>query len=138
VLRLGRRIRAVRSSDGGFGLVEVVISMFLFAIIAMAALPVLWNGMSISARNAKTATATQLAAKELEIARAAATSCASLRTFSTASPAPFTDAAGSSYSVQRNPVTCPTAFPTTVPYVSTVTSGGTSLASVTTKILVKQ
>lgn len=43
----------------GFSLVEVVIAMFLLGIIAIAILPVMWNGITFSSQQANTATATR-------------------------------------------------------------------------------
>lgn len=48
-----------REDDEGFGLVEVVIAMFLLGIIAVALLPALWNGIVQSTRQSATATATR-------------------------------------------------------------------------------
>lgn len=46
-------------ADDGFGLVEVIIAMVLLAIIAMALLPALWNGIRYSAEQSSVATATR-------------------------------------------------------------------------------
>lgn len=44
-------------SDGGLGLVEIIIGMFLLAVIAIAIVPALWQGMQYSIEQSATATA---------------------------------------------------------------------------------
>lgn len=128
--------RESSSIDGGFGLLEVVIAMFLFAIIAMAALPAFATAQRASAQNATIATASQLASRDIESARAAAVTCTGLRTYATASATTTTDPRGLSYSVARSPITCPAAFPAVIPYTTTVSVGTATYATVSTKILV--
>ncbi|KQZ83955.1 hypothetical protein ASD56_07945 [Microbacterium sp. Root166] len=48
-----------RESDAGFGLVEVIISMLLLAIIAVALIPLLWQGIRLASTESATATATR-------------------------------------------------------------------------------
>jgi len=48
-------------SDDGFSLVEVIIAMFLFAVISLAVLPLLISGVSMSANNRDVVAATALA-----------------------------------------------------------------------------
>jgi Tfp pilus assembly protein PilV len=49
-----------RTTDSdGLGLVEVVVAMLLLAVIALAMLPSLWEGVSASSRQSATATATR-------------------------------------------------------------------------------
>lgn len=67
-----------RSDDGGFGLIEVVISMLLLAVLAVAFLPVLVSGIKQSAANATIATATQLVNEKLQAAQAVGTVCANV------------------------------------------------------------
>ncbi|SFI37117.1 MULTISPECIES: type IV pilus modification PilV family protein [Microbacterium] len=48
-------------SDDGFSLVEVIIAMFLFAVISLAVLPLLISGVSLSTENRDVVAATTLA-----------------------------------------------------------------------------
>jgi Tfp pilus assembly protein PilE len=48
-----------RFDEAGFGLVEVIIAFFLLAIISVALLPALWNGVIQSSTQATTASATR-------------------------------------------------------------------------------
>lgn len=59
--------------ESGFGLVEIVVSMFMLAILALAFLPLLINGLKTSAANATLATATQLVNEQMQDASAAST-----------------------------------------------------------------
>ncbi|WP_193597247.1 type II secretion system protein J [Microbacterium sp. YJN-G] len=63
--------------EDGFGLVEVVIAMFLLGIVAVAILPVLWSGIQQSSRQSATATATRELNALIEQARDGQT-CAAL------------------------------------------------------------
>ena len=63
--------------ESGFGVIEIVISMFLLALLAAAFLPLLVQGLKQSAANATLATATQLANDQIELVRSA-TKCSEL------------------------------------------------------------
>ena len=63
--------------DRGFGLIEIVVSMFLLGLLAAAFLPLLIQGLKQSAANATLATATQLANDQIELVRSA-TKCSEL------------------------------------------------------------
>lgn len=66
--------------DAGFGLVEIVVSMFILALIAIAFLPLLIQGVQVTANNRSLATATQLVHDQLERARSLDT-CSALVAF---------------------------------------------------------
>ena len=55
--------------DDGFGLVEVVVSMLLFVLLALSFVPLLTKGLEISSRNTASVSATQAATSILEEAR---------------------------------------------------------------------
>ena len=63
--------------ENGFGVIEIVISMFLLALLAAAFLPLLIQGLKQSAANATFVTATQLANDQIELVRSA-TKCSEL------------------------------------------------------------
>jgi prepilin-type N-terminal cleavage/methylation domain-containing protein len=63
--------------DSGFGLIEVVVAMLLLAVIAVAILPALLQGIRYSAEQSSTATATRQINSLIEEARDNP-SCASL------------------------------------------------------------
>lgn len=55
--------------DEGFGLVEVVVAMMLFMLLALSFVPILSRGLELSARNTAAVTATQAATSTLEEGR---------------------------------------------------------------------
>lgn len=66
--------------DEGFGLVEIVVSMLILAVIAIAFLPLLIQGVQVARQNQTIATATQLIHDQIEQARAIGT-CDALAAF---------------------------------------------------------
>lgn len=75
------RLRRPLGEDRGFGMVEVVVALLLFAVMAMATVPLLIRGYQASSHNSTIATANQLAMERLELARSTAIggTCAELR-----------------------------------------------------------
>ena len=65
------RRRHLTNSDGdrGFGLIEIVVAMFLLAIVSLSVLPLLVQDLKLSAANATLANATQLANQQIEMVR---------------------------------------------------------------------
>ena len=128
--------------EHGFGMIEIVVSMFLIALIAIAFIPVLIQGVRISVANTSVATATQLVSQDMERARARGTNCAELRTFADEVLSPVVDKRGVSFQADRDPITCTGTsadYPKTVPFRVVVTETGSSvvLASAATLLLVK-
>ena len=114
--------------SAGFGIVEVIVSMFLLSIMAMAFLPVLVQALQVSKVNASIATATQLLSADLDGARQAVLLCA---------PEAVSRYEGA-FTVTGVWGTCTEERPTTVSYTSTVTDATTNevLAEAVTLILV--
>jgi Tfp pilus assembly protein PilV len=63
-------ITARLRDDDGFGLTEIVVSMFMLALIAVAFLPLLINGLKTSSATATLATATQFLNTQMQKASA--------------------------------------------------------------------
>jgi prepilin-type N-terminal cleavage/methylation domain-containing protein len=59
--------------EDGFGLTEIVVSLFILAILSVAMLPLLVQGLRVAAMNATLATATQLVQDRMELTRSAPT-----------------------------------------------------------------
>jgi len=75
---------AVRRADDerGLGLLEIVISMFLISLIAIAFVPVLMAGLRASEFNSTTATATRLVSQAIDdVQSSRPDSCAALAAF---------------------------------------------------------
>jgi prepilin-type N-terminal cleavage/methylation domain-containing protein len=136
--------------EHGFGLVEILVSMTLLAIILAALAPLLVNSVRVSARNATIAYGTQLVNRQIELARSQSTTCADFTTFLQTVPATETDPRGTSLAITRTPApatvsaavaagtwTCPTATGVQKLAVSvTNVSTGQVLADATTLIAV--
>lgn len=95
------------AGDKGFGLVEIVISMFLLALLAVAFLPLLVDSLRVTVRNATAATATQLVSEQLDAASLIPRTCAGLTAFEGAAVPTVTDERGTVYTPQRDAAACP-------------------------------
>jgi type II secretory pathway pseudopilin PulG len=155
---VGNDRTALLDDEAGFGLVEIVVSMFLLALLAISFLPLLITSLKVTVSNATLATATQLVNQDLEVARSIAATnpnCSSMKTFATATPiAAVSDPRGVVLQPHRSLVTgsgtdasgCPVAqssparaaYPGTVSLRSWVTVGGKTIAEATTLIYVER
>lgn len=120
------------TDERGFGLIEIVVAMFLLAIVSMSVLPLLVQGMKLSSANATLAAATQLANQQIEMVRSQ-TLCGSIV------PATSTvTTQGVNLQVSRTVgSTCPiVGYPITVPVSVSVTRTDTNavVASATTLV----
>ncbi|OIQ85507.1 hypothetical protein GALL_326520 [mine drainage metagenome] len=127
--------------DEGIGLVEIVVSMLIFGIVMITAVPLFVGAIKSAARSAQLASASQIASQQLERARSAATSCAAYKSFLATSPAPLPDARGTIFTIVQTSsasVTCPVGgglLPFTVTVTATVPGAPVS-ASLSTEIWV--
>lgn len=135
----------LRNDESGIGLIEIVVSMFLLALVAMAFLPFLINSFTVTRSNTTLATATQLLDRQFDELRALQpANCATLTTFkaarTTSSPLLVNDADRNTK--LRAVVTvfaCPTnttSSGTTDLTIAILDSAGTTVVSATTKVYV--
>lgn len=127
--RIAERLR----SDTGFGLIEITVSMFLIAALAMAFLPMLIQGLKQSASNTTLATATQLVNERMQLVASAGTVCGNITALG--STEDFTDPRGVVIRVTTTVGTCPTG-PGTVAVTATATRTDTAAVLVTADTLV--
>lgn len=83
-----------RSQDGddGVGIVEIMISLLIFAVIMMSLVPFLINTYTTSMKNSTIASATQIVNQQIELARGASSSCTEFSAFASAgAPTGLTD-----------------------------------------------
>lgn len=112
------RPRVTSGDDRGFGIIEIIVSMFILGLLAAAFLPLLIQGLKLSAANATLATATQLANDQIELARSA-TKCTELVATTTTMvdprnvPLHVVRTVGSCAPVAENPVSVPVAVTVT-------------------------
>lgn len=96
--------------ERGLGLVEIIVAMLLFGLLAMSFLPLLVMAVKASANNARIATASQLAGQQLEQVRAEGDNCASIEALNGAQSS-TTDDQAVIYQPEIIVGTCPAAFP---------------------------
>lgn len=112
-------------SDQGFGMIEVVVAMFLLALLAVAVLPTIISALRLSSTNITLSTATQLLNQQMDEARELADTCAAIQTFAN-DPVGLliTDPRGTVLRVHRQAATCPAVYPSTIRFTSWVTIDG--------------
>ena len=126
------RLRA----DQGFGLIEIVVSMFILALLAIAFAPVLITSLQTTSLNATRATATQLVNERAQLAQASGPSCSAVA--SLGGTQSLTDARGVAISVTTTVAECPTGIGTVrVSAEATRDDTGAVLANVATLVFVE-
>jgi type II secretory pathway pseudopilin PulG len=125
------------ADESGLGLIEIVVSMFLLALLAVAFLPLLIQGMKTSVRNSTVATASQLLDQQIGAVRALPPTCDDVQTFDDTVPLPTTDARGTDFQPVRKVFDCPTAYPGVVRVEVKVTEAGSALAEAVTLVYVE-
>ena len=132
---------ALRKNDDGIGLIEIVVSMFLLALVAMAFLPFLIRSFTLTRANTTLASATQLLDSQFAELRANDATCAALTTFKNARTATsafvITDTdRNMKLRVVVTSFTCPTGSGTTDLAMSIVDGTGATIVSAVTKVYV--
>ncbi len=127
------------SSESGIGLIEIIISMFLLALLATAFLPILVQGLNTSVRTTRIATASQLAGQQFDKLRELGSTCSEARAFGDAVQPTTTDERGTVYQPNRFVAACPSTYPGVVSVRVWVTRSGDTqpLADATTLFYVK-
>ena len=131
------------SKERGIGILEVVVAIFLLALIVLSFAPVLNNSIKLSGRNTTIATASQIVGEQIETARALRSStatdpsCADIQAYVSTPQAVVLDPRGVTMATTRTYSGCPSVAPWAVYLSVTVTQTGTStvLASADTVIL---
>ena len=121
--------------DGGFGLIEIVVSMFLVALLAMAFAPLLVNSMKTSVRNTTIATGTQVLNGQLDRLRATPPYCDAVTAFGAAAVASTTDSRGITYQPTRQVAVCPANYPGVVRVTISVGAAGVASTALTARTL---
>ena len=104
------RLDVNTAPERGIGLVEILVAMLLFGLVAMSFLPLLVMAVKASANNARIATASQLAGQQLERVRAENQDCASIAALDGAQ-ATTTDVQTVVYQPEIIVGPCPATFP---------------------------
>ncbi|MDQ4137433.1 MAG: type II secretion system GspH family protein [Actinomycetota bacterium] len=110
--------------ENGFSLLEVVVAMFLLALLSVAFAPVLIGALKTSAENSTLATGTQLLGRETDSLRVTPAYCDDISAF-VAEPVPaVTDDRGHTYQPARTAGACPARYPGLVRVTLSVTATG--------------
>ncbi len=130
--------------EDGFGVIEVVVAMFLLSLLSISFIPLLVNSIKSTGKNTTIATATQIVNQEIEGARAvrsptaATPSCLDITNFLSVTIASTTDPRGVTLVPRWDATTCPTVYPGVVRARISVTRSGSaaSMAQAVTLIYV--
>ena len=132
----GGRVRA-ETPDRGFGIIEIVISMFLLGLLAIAFLPLLVTSMKTTVFNSSVATATQLVDQQMDLARAEDPTCTDISAWGIEIlEASDPDTRKVSYHPARTVGPCPTTYPGTVSVTVSVSVVDSTFAPVTATTLI--
>jgi Tfp pilus assembly protein PilV len=132
-------MKRVEDNEGGFGMSEVVISMFMLALLALALLPLLISSAQLSSKNVTMTTATQLVNEQMDVIRGLAPTCSTITTFSGETVGlRTTDPRGTVLTVKRVTEACPSSYPGLMKFTAQVRADGSTqvLAQATTRIFV--
>jgi prepilin-type N-terminal cleavage/methylation domain-containing protein len=92
--------------ESGFTLIEVVVAIFLLAIVALGLIPGLVGALKVSSQNTNIATASQLVNQQIDAARAGTPTCTTLKTYQAQVLPPVVDRRGVSFQPVRSSITC--------------------------------
>lgn len=136
VSSIAAAMRRLRTADSGLGLVEILVAMFLLALVAVAFLPLLISSLQLSIRNATVSTATQILNSELDALVATPATCADVTAFGAAATTSTSDRRGVTYRPVRTVPSCsstPAAnYPTTITVRLSVQLTNTTVPTQTT------
>jgi prepilin-type N-terminal cleavage/methylation domain-containing protein len=122
-----RRNRRHEAGDQGFTLIEIVVAMLILGVLSLALLPLLINGITISAKTASIASATQIVNTQLGLAGSQSPTCTAVL----ATPIVPVGAASAYRGVPLHLATTFGACP--VPAPSTTTPGTISVTATVTR-----
>lgn len=128
------------NAESGFGFIEVVVAMFLLALVAIGILPTIITALQLSSSNITLTTATQLLNQQLDEARELPPTCSAITDFEAETVGLLVeDPRGTVLRIHRD-ATCPTTFPATVRLTSWITIDGETdrLAEASTLIFVRE
>lgn len=118
---------------------EIVIAMFMLALLALALLPLLITSTQVASKNVTFTTATQLVNEQMDVVRGLAPTCSTIRTFASETVGLLTtDPRGTVLTVDRSALACPSSYPGLVEFTAKVRANGSAevLATATTRIFV--
>lgn len=132
-------------ADSGFGMTEVIVSLFLLSILSLSFIPLLVNSIKNTGTNTTIATATQIVNQQIEGVRAVRSptattpSCYDVTQFMQVTLATVTDPRGVTLIPKWDSTVCPSSYPGVVRARVSVSRSGQSnpVAQAITLIYVK-
>ncbi|TFD59860.1 hypothetical protein E3T39_09240 [Cryobacterium suzukii] len=123
--------------EDGFGMIEIVVSMLLLSLLAIAFLPMLVTSLRVSVSNSTVTSATQLVAAQMETIRSLGSVCGPLSDYAAGTQTGF-DPSDPALQARFDTIVCPGPDPVTVQVRVYVTDGpsGDVLADAVTSIFV--
>ncbi|MDY7541562.1 MULTISPECIES: prepilin-type N-terminal cleavage/methylation domain-containing protein [unclassified Cryobacterium] len=115
--------RVSDAHEEGVTLIEVVVAIFLLAILALALLPSAIGFLKATTTNASMSEATGLVNQQLESARAVTQTCTALQAWAGETLPPKPDN-GTVFQPSRATITCPSSYPGTARVSVQVTING--------------
>lgn len=115
--RLKPAIGEVRISERGFGVMKIVVSMFLLGVLFISYIALTIRPVQNTGLNTTIATAQQIVNEQIEGARAVRSpastepSCQDITTFLQVPPAPVKEPRGVTLVPQWDPTSCPSTYP---------------------------
>ncbi len=123
------------TDDAGIGMIEIVVAMFMLALLALSFAPLLAGTLRLAAGNADRTTATELVERQLAEARGQTATCAGLTAYA-ASPVPTSRTGRGVVLTSARDVVCPPTYPGTARVTVRVTADGATLATASTLVYV--
>jgi prepilin-type N-terminal cleavage/methylation domain-containing protein len=122
--------------QAGFSLVEIVVAMFILALVAVSLAPILVSSLKQTATNALSTQATHLASVQMDAVRAQTPNCAALTAYASSTLPVAATGQGVSLSITQAIGACPSTYPGTAPFTVTVRRTDTNevLATATTLV----
>lgn len=120
-------------------MIEIVVSMFLLALLAVAFLPLLITALKTTVQISSVATSSQFVSRQLDEVRALAPNCTAIGAFDDTPVATTTSAEGTVYQPHREVFACPSSYPGVIKVRAWVTEAGESkkLSEATTLVYVR-
>jgi len=123
-------------SEAGFSLVEIVVAIFILAVLSLALIPALVVGVQQAKNNAVIAAATEMLTSRLDDSRGQASSCQAITSFAASTVADQVESHGVSLHLTQVLGGCPSSYPGTVTYTVTVTRQDTGAVLATASTLI--
>lgn len=123
-------------ADAGFSLVEIVVAMFILALVAVSLAPMLVSSLQQTSTNALATQATHLASVQMDAVRAQTANCAAMSAYANSTLPVVATGQGVSLSITQTLGACPATYPGTAQFTVNVRRTDTNalLATATTLV----